>query len=109
MTTSGHGQNSHNNQYLSQSGSYNIRYLLYLELVWPKLNPNRNGVVELWTILGLSGGRKRRQNAVPQMRPDEEEEETAELSFYETTTYQGDSLSEIVTFKNKTFYLSTIC
>ena len=55
-------------------------------------------MVELWTILGLSGGRKRRQNGrLQQERPQPEEEEeaeaAAELSFYETTTYQGDIYS----------------
>ena len=53
-------------------------------------------MVELWTILGLSGGRKRRQNGRLQQerpQPEEEEAEAAELSFYETTTYQGDIYS----------------
>ena len=49
--------------------------------------------MELWTILGLSGGRKRRHN-------DKGAEEDivaaaaaeAELSFYETTTYQAGEI-----------------
>ena len=74
------------------------------ELNWPKRNPCRNGVVELWTILGLSGGRKRRQNGVLQERP-EEEAAAAELSFYETTTYQGDIFNQIVTIKDEHYFI----
>ena len=50
--------------------------------------------MELWTILGLSGGRKRRHNEGIQEEAEEEESAAAdaELSFYETTTYQAGEI-----------------